>query len=258
MLDTKEKIRQAAVVTAHDPFLARRALDGIVNLRLASDLKELDAIVAPLFADLGFPHFGSGRFFDAAKGESSALLHGRLPTEWVKRYAASSYALRSPIAREMLRTGTPYRWSGVMRKRSLDKAGRRILQEARDFGLRDGLNIPLRGADLSYKAVVLSGPRSVSTDPFVLVTAELLATHYGREGIRHLRAGHGQNIFLTARQRECLLWVREGKSSSIIAELLGLSAATVNEHIAGACSALGVRTRIQAAMEATKLGLLDS
>jgi DNA-binding CsgD family transcriptional regulator len=61
---------------------------------------------------------------------------------------------------------------------------------------------------------------------------------------------------LTARQLECLLWVKAGKSSTDIGAILGLSAHTVNERIAGACDRLGVRTRTQAVAEAMAKGLL--
>jgi DNA-binding NarL/FixJ family response regulator len=43
----------------------------------------------------------------------------------------------------------------------------------------------------------------------------------------------------------------------MIAEILGLSADTVEEHVAAACAKLGVRTRLQAAVEACMLGLID-
>lgn len=60
---------------------------------------------------------------------------------------------------------------------------------------------------------------------------------------------------LTNRQRECLIWVEQGKSSSDIAVILGLSSETVNEHVGEACRRLGVRTRIQAVVAARAQGL---
>jgi DNA-binding CsgD family transcriptional regulator len=51
--------------------------------------------------------------------------------------------------------------------------------------------------------------------------------------------------------------VRQGKSSGVIADILDLSAETVEEHIAAACRKLKVRTRVQAAVEASMLGLID-
>ncbi|MFC5342874.1 LuxR C-terminal-related transcriptional regulator (plasmid) [Brevundimonas staleyi] len=67
----------------------------------------------------------------------------------------------------------------------------------------------------------------------------------------------GDVVKLTPRQRECLYWAEQGKSSSVIGSILGISARTVDEHIACACARLGVQTRIQAIRRASSLGELD-
>lgn len=61
---------------------------------------------------------------------------------------------------------------------------------------------------------------------------------------------------LSKRQVECLLWAREGKSSTDIGAILGISPRTVDDHLAAACAKLGVRTRTQAVAEAMRRGLL--
>jgi DNA-binding CsgD family transcriptional regulator len=61
---------------------------------------------------------------------------------------------------------------------------------------------------------------------------------------------------LSARQLECLAWAQEGKSAGDIGQILGLSGRTVEGHLAKACAALGVRTRVQAVVRARSLGLL--
>jgi DNA-binding CsgD family transcriptional regulator len=53
----------------------------------------------------------------------------------------------------------------------------------------------------------------------------------------------------------CLRWAGEGKSASDIGIILGISARTVEGHIARTCALLGVRTRIQAVVLAKDLGL---
>ena len=63
-------------------------------------------------------------------------------------------------------------------------------------------------------------------------------------------------VMLTKRQIECLCWVREGKSSTDIGAILGLSPRSVDAYLAAACARLGVRTRTQAVVVATAKGLL--
>jgi LuxR family quorum-sensing system transcriptional regulator CciR len=62
---------------------------------------------------------------------------------------------------------------------------------------------------------------------------------------------------LTPRQRQCLAWVEQGKSSTDIGAILGLSPETVNEHVGEACRRLNVRTRVQAVVVARARGLMS-
>ncbi|MFN3668443.1 MAG: helix-turn-helix transcriptional regulator [Brevundimonas sp.] len=51
---------------------------------------------------------------------------------------------------------------------------------------------------------------------------------------------------LSGRQRDCLALAARGLTSAAIAERLGISGRTVDEHLMRACRTLGVRTRVQA------------
>lgn len=66
------------------------------------------------------------------------------------------------------------------------------------------------------------------------------------------------NIDVTDRQLECLAWAGEGKTAIEIGIILGISARTVEGHLAKVCEALGVRKRIQAAIKAQELGVLPN
>lgn len=80
----------------------------------------------------------------------------------------------------------------------------------------------------------------------------------GTRSERPLAQGRGCTLpVLTPRQLECLRWAAEGKSSVDIASILCISPATVDGHIADACARLGVRTRIQAIVEAYRRGWLE-
>lgn len=62
---------------------------------------------------------------------------------------------------------------------------------------------------------------------------------------------------LSPRERECLYWVSQGKSSSDVGVILGLSPRTVDSYLEKACSKLRVRTRIEAVAVAVRLGLIN-
>jgi DNA-binding CsgD family transcriptional regulator len=63
---------------------------------------------------------------------------------------------------------------------------------------------------------------------------------------------------ITERQLEILGWVHQGKSSTDIGGILGISRRTVEHHLEKVCGHLGVRTRFQAVLKVRDLGLLGS
>ena len=64
-------------------------------------------------------------------------------------------------------------------------------------------------------------------------------------------------VQLAKREVETLTWAARGKSSSEIAQILGLSKRTVDFHIDNARSKLGVATRTQAAIKAVSGRLIE-
>lgn len=61
---------------------------------------------------------------------------------------------------------------------------------------------------------------------------------------------------LSPRQLACLHLVASGRSSSQIAQALGISSRTVDQHIADACARLRVNRRVHAVLRAVASGLI--
>lgn len=244
-------------MSADDNQLARRTFDCIADMKRADTSADLSGSAGALFTDLGLPYFALARFFRPDRVADVSVLAGSFQPDWSSRYVANGYGSRSLIVREMLGTRDPYSWGDVMQRRPVDEHQIRIAAEAGDFGLADGLFTPVRWVDGSYAAVVLAGPGPDLADSFVRTSAGILSSFYAAEGRRLAPASTGPTPLLSNRQRECLAWVRQGKSSGMISEILGLSVQTVDEHLSAACRKLGVRTRVQAAVEASLAGLID-
>ncbi len=239
-----------------DPALSVHCFQALAGMRRCTSLDGLDDIAAVAFAQFGYSSFSLARFFAASGASSTSVLAGRFDPGWSSRYVARNYAGSSMIAQRMLADDRPYSWTDVLSKNGDHRVQRRIVGEASEHGLRDGLFVPVRWTDHSYAAVVLAGWDPCLADPLQRMMAEVLAAYYHHEAKRLLPLDARLTPSLSQRQRDCLAWARHGKSSTDIADLLGISAQTVEEHIAGACRKLGVRTRVQAAVEATLLGLI--
>lgn len=241
----------------NDSYTARRAFDCIADMRRAKGPDALLKTVAPLFREIGLPHFALARFFRPDHTPDVAIIAGRFHEEWSERYIKNHYVQHSVIARELFQVTEPYSWNDVLARRRVDEAQIRIKREADELGLTNGLFTPVRWHDGGYAAVVLAGKNPNLDDRLIGTLGSVVSAYFASEMRRFSYPDPVAKPALSARQRECIAWVRQGKSSSAIAEILGLAVVTVDEHIKEACRKLGVRTRVQAAVEASLAGLID-
>lgn len=90
-------------------------------------------------------------------------------------------------------------------------------------------------------------PHLLATLMRVMSGAETKSAHNNRRG-----------RIISGREAEVLAWVREGKTNAEIAQILGLSALTIKNHVRHCMQKLVVSTRGQAVTKAISLGLLKS
>lgn len=101
-------------------------------------------------------------------------------------------------------------------------------------------------------------PKSSSTD--VIVCALRLVLAGGIYAPPDMLTGQTSSVSkaqlesLTPRQREVLVLLGQGKANKAIGELLGLSEATVKQHVSGILKTLRVDNRMQAVIAGRQLG----
>ncbi len=240
--------------------LARRAFAALRDMRACSSLEQLDLVAGPAFASLGLPYLAVARFFLTDRSSHVSAILGTFRSGWASRPVEGDQARLPRFMQRMLSSARPCTWRQMVAEEGPGNDAQHIWSGARECGLEDGLFTPFQWIDGSCAAVVLGGPMDVD-HPSLRVAAEALSSFYAGEGRRLLNGTEPPTDAgaptLSARQCECLAWACEGKSSTVIAAILGVSPETVNEHIAEACRKLGVRTRVQAAVELCRLGLID-
>lgn len=132
---------------------------------------------------------------------------------------------------------------------------RRVAQLNARFGVSAGYSIGFRDVSVRAKGGIgLCARKGMSQDE-----VEEIWTRSGREitvlnNIVHLRISalpYVTRKALTARQREALEWVGDGKTTQDIATIMGLTPATVEKHLRLAREVLEVETTAQAVLTAS-------
>ena len=243
-----------------DPDIARSAFDTVAAAQKAGTIAELNDIMADSIEALGFDVFVGVNVLDPGGVLNYEVLFGRTHEAWERRYVEQGYVHRDVVMRELIRSSEPLFWSDVLGRGPLAPHEAIVFQEAAEHGLSEGFIMPVKGLDGSLWKVLLCGSRVDAADPDTRAAAHLLSLYYGSLAQR-IRRTEQQDLTelvqLSRRQVECLKWVREGKSSNDIGDLLGLSGRTVDHYLADACRRLGVRTRHQAVIDAALRGVLQ-
>jgi LuxR family transcriptional regulator, quorum-sensing system regulator BjaR1 len=235
---------------------AKRTLDFVERLQ---KLEQHEAICGHIATELewfGFSCVSSWSVPSPGDEPADCILLNNRPKEYVDRYIEKNYVVRDPVVTELRRTLHPFSWSDVRTQRSLSKTEKSIMDEARDFGARDGFIVPI---------VTLSGSVSLFSpcglEPNLSKRARAAVEIIGmysfhalkRSLINHERQKTVRTP-LTPREREILQWVATGKSDDEIADILSLSTPTVTWHVENAKRKLDAFRRTYAVVQAIRFG----
>lgn len=170
------------------------------------------------------------------------------------RYAAGEY---DPVPRIALERGVPVRWRQVWRELVPSAKELRMYEALRALELGDGLGLPVYGPG-GRNAAVLVG-RAVSEDRLEAAPALQMQMIAQAAHLRMCAMMPERPELLnplSAREREILEWVAHGKSNSVIAEILQISAATVDTYLRRIYEKLEVADRTSAAVKGVGMGLI--
>ncbi|AKR58501.1 Transcriptional activator protein LuxR [Devosia sp. H5989] len=180
-----------------------------------------------------------------------------ISTEFLAHYAERDYFLLDPLAQYCLRTTTPFIWEETLALRDRTPIVRRIYSEAAEFGMPNGMTMPVRGFEGLRGSVTFAGERS-KFGAKEKVELEILGL------VLHARVGElchdimtrAQTLRLTEREQETLRWTALGKTSDDIADILGLTKRTVDQHFENAARKLGTVNRVQTVVKAFRHNLI--
>jgi DNA-binding CsgD family transcriptional regulator len=167
------------------------------------------------------------------------------PQGWVKHYFESAYYESDPVLAWCIHEIFPIRWSDLVLEPASPAAA--MMLDAANYGLCDGVTMPVHTpqGELGILSFSVNAPpaqaRLITEQALSIIP--LLATHL-HQAVRRLGYCSKEiHSNLTLRERECLTWAADGKTSNEIALLLGISENTVNFHLNNAMQKLDVVSR---------------
>lgn len=177
--------------------------------------------------------------------------------EWVEHYKRERFVEIDPAVQIGMRRMIPINWDTFDRS---DERVKRLFGEATEFGYgRHGLSFPVHG---QYGDRALVSITSNATDRewhnlhfYFMRDFQLLALHL-HEAILRLEGGAKPRVKISPRERECLMWIAEGKTAWECALILGLSEHTVRCYLESARHKLGAANNSHAVNKAGKANLL--
>lgn len=234
---------------------AKRALDFVERLQ---SMSEFDDISRELLSELewfGFTYLTTWSMPGPGESPLDGVLLNNRPADYVDHYVEKNHILYDPVISELRKNTDAFSWGDVRKTRNLSKSEIRIMDEARDFDVREGFIVPIMSASGSIALVSPCG-RDPNLTPRARSALEIIGI-YGYQALRRalVRRERAQTRTpLTPREREIMHWVAAGKTDDEIADILSISTTTVTSHVENAKLKLDAFKRTYAIVQAIRFG----
>lgn len=183
---------------------------------------------------------------------------GNTPAGFEEAFGNVDSSRRDPVMRRYKELTVPFTYD--WRTYAEDDAGD-LWEEQAPFGYRTGVCVGLHLPGHQHFLLGVDRDERLPADEArltrMMADLQFVAVHAQSAARRLLARGDDTPaVRLTQRELEVLHWTREGKSASVVAELLGVSSHAVDFHLRNASRKLGTSSKAQAVLKAIALGLL--
>jgi DNA-binding CsgD family transcriptional regulator len=233
-------------------------LEHIEKLIAATSAEELLELGSAYAEKLGFNGFLYGQQGRSEFGYKPPLIISDYSREWMNEYMARNAITIDPLVRHMMKHITPLTWDAATELHA-DREGVMLMKDASDFNMRSGVFVPVRGNFQQRGLISMHSdirPKEMQSY-FNSYQGDitLYALHY-HEALTRIMRNSVPPIKLTRREREVLQAAADGKDTSCIATLLGISEATALAHFTSAFRKLGAENRVHAIAIALQKNLI--
>lgn len=231
---------------------------GMAAVLDAQDDEGLAKQLGNMASGLGFDMYLLG--MEISRPMVAPIVHttSAYPAAWQRLYKERNYIAVDPTVRHCRQSNAPLIWSNSLRTDELAD----FWNEAHRHGIAHGLSFPSHDRSGVSCMVSLARDQPLPTHPEeatrIFTAARLLSTCAHAASMRILVPGllEKHDPQLSKREKECIAWAAQGKTSTEIGEQLHISVPTVMFHFNKAVRKLGVRNRMQAIALSVAMGLV--
>ena len=185
------------------------------------------------------------------------------PDDWMSHYMAQNYYPEDPVVYRCFQSPAPFFWDEAVVVQSRDPAkddkalntSKRLMNEAAEAGLGDGIGMPFISLSGELSAVGLSRDRPVTGRNYhELAEVALIGNAFHDKFLSFYASRAVPHV--TDRERDVLAWSAEGKTDAEIAIILGVSSATIRFHWNNVFKKMQVSSKVLATCMAIRLGII--
>ncbi|MGH8517841.1 MAG: autoinducer binding domain-containing protein [Panacagrimonas sp.] len=232
-------------------------------LRQADDAPRLHGACRELADSFGFQYYFYAVRLPLSFSDPYHFCLSGYPPEWRKRYDTLGYLRVDPIVRHLLNSSLPLIWDDIDRHEAAVEV---FFHEAADYGLAHGVSAPVAGrhGEIALMSLARGPEQPISHDPVerhrLCTRLHWMATVL-HESVRRLVLNHEGAPRVAAplseREKDCLMWAADGKTTIDIGRALNITERTVLFHIESAGKKLGVSGRHNIISRAVALGEIE-
>ncbi|MEW9855415.1 helix-turn-helix transcriptional regulator [Novosphingobium sp. M1R2S20] len=228
---------------------------GLAEIRAAQSVVALRGVTMTAFAGCGYPsaYFVTPITSDRRFGRVHSA--NNMPAQWSQAYP-ERLRFEDPLPDVALRIGRPLRWSEA---RQVEPSGRQqaaFYSFAAELGFEEGLALPTYGPGARTGFVGLPAPDGLRATDETVANAHAVAQMSFLRYCELIDSMKSSDVHLSERELDVVYWIAMGKSNSVIAEILGISAETVDSYVRRAFRKLGVSDRTSAVLHSVLAGHL--
>lgn len=230
------------------------ALAYIELIQTAQSTSIIDRHLHRFLERFGFRRVTIGTIPNVNQSAADSVLLNSRPQEYVETYLRDNHLAHDPVINALWANPLPYSWDEIQyQARFRTERSDEVTGVGIDFGMRDGLMVPVHGMGGKLGYFSIAGfEANTSAEAKSALTIAGMFTYQALARLDDQQ--HHPTVQLSPRERDVLSWATDGLSDGEIAEKLNLSENTVDYYMRNARRKLNVHNRTAAVVQAIKQG----